>query len=172
MIDFCYEKAKQGDSHDIHRMIEKLHPRISSMASYYARRSGEDADDLAQEAWMGLWEALPDLDIHIGSPDQYLIQRARWRLLDAMKRASTRRYASLEEQTEDQEGRIYPASAFEEACLTEFTGRLKELHRKIVECLLAGFTWREAGVILGCTSANIAYHMRQIRRQYQEWDAH
>ena len=35
--------------------------------------------------------------------------------------------------------------------------------------LLAGFTWREAGDALGCTSANIAYHVRQIRRQYEAW---
>ncbi|HET6453664.1 MAG TPA: class I SAM-dependent methyltransferase [Armatimonadota bacterium] len=29
--------------------------------------------------------------------------------------------------------------------------------------------WREAGNTLGCTSANIAYHVRQIRRRYEEW---
>ena len=33
----------------------------------------------------------------------------------------------------------------------------------------SGWHWREAGRELGCTSANVAYHMRQIRRQYEAW---
>ena len=32
-----------------------------------------------------------------------------------------------------------------------------------------GLTWREAGSVLGCTSANVAYHMRRIRSQYAAW---
>ena len=48
-------------------------------------------------------------------------------------------------------------------------GRLKAPQKAILDCLMAGLTWREAGTALGCTSANIAYHMRQIRRQYEEW---
>jgi hypothetical protein len=32
-------------------------------------------------------------------------------------------------------------------------------------------TWREAGAALGCTSANVAYHMRHIRRRYDEWNS-
>jgi len=35
--------------------------------------------------------------------------------------------------------------------------------------LLRGLTWRETGHALGCTSANIAYHVRQIRRHYEVW---
>ena len=36
----------------------------------------------------------------------------------------------------------------------------------MIEDLLT--TW-EAGSALGCTSANIAYHVRQIRRRYERW---
>ena len=46
---------------------------------------------------------------------------------------------------------------------------MNDRQRAILDCLLAGLTWREAGSVLGCTSANIAYHVRQIRRQYEEW---
>jgi RNA polymerase sigma-70 factor (ECF subfamily) len=49
------------------------------MAVHYARCSGEDADDLRQEAWLGLLEALPNLDVRIGDPEQYLVRYARWR---------------------------------------------------------------------------------------------
>ena len=48
-------------------------------------------EHLKQATWghvvRRLLEALPALDPNIGSPDQYLIQHARWRLLDAIKRA-------------------------------------------------------------------------------------
>jgi len=145
------------------------------MAAYYARCSGEDAEDLLQEAWVGLLESLPQLDTRIGSPEQYLIQRARWRLLDAIKRARVRRCAPLDEETLDQLATRTAATAspmeraLEDACLLEFARQLKPIQRAVLDCLLAGLTWREAGRALGCTSANIAYHVRQIRRAYERW---
>jgi RNA polymerase sigma-70 factor (ECF subfamily) len=138
------------------------------MAAFYARRCGEDADDLLQEAWVGLLEALPELDIRIGRPEQYLIQRARWRLLDSIKHARVRRCSPLDEIADfitspDAETNV------DTACVSEFVGQLKSQHQAVLNCLLNGLTWREAGETLGCSSANIAYHVRQIRRRFQEW---
>jgi RNA polymerase sigma-70 factor (ECF subfamily) len=139
------------------------------MAAYYARCSGEDAEDLLQEAWVGLLESLPLLDVRIGSPEQYLIQRARWRLLDAIKRARVRRCAPLDEELVDPLATSPIDRAVDDASLGEFARQLKPLQRAVLECLLAGYTWREAGRALGCTSANIAYHVRQIRKAYERW---
>jgi RNA polymerase sigma-70 factor (ECF subfamily) len=139
------------------------------MAGYYARRCGEDADDLLQEAWVGLLEALPSLDVRIGCPRQYLIQRARWRLLDAIKRARIRRCAPLDEDAAGTHAGG-PEEAAGQADVDRFLLELKGSHRQIVECLMDGLTWREAGSVLGCTSANVAYHMRQIRAQYHRWN--
>lgn len=148
-------------------IVPRLRPRIEKMASYYARRCGEDADDLLQEAWLGLLQALPALDPRIGSPDQYLIKHARWRLLDAVKRARIRRTAPLDDDYD------LAGPGMEEALSTtsvrEFASGLKAQHRELLACLLAGLTWRETGRVLGCTSANVAYHVRQIRRQYEAW---
>lgn len=148
-------------------IVSRLRPRIEKMASYYARRCGEDADDLLQEAWLGLLQALPALDPRIGSPEQYLIKHARWRLLDAVKRARVRRTLPLEDDYDP------PAPGTEDALDTahvkDFASGLKAQHRELLECLLAGLTWRETGRVLGCTSANVAYHVRQIRRQYEAW---
>lgn len=146
-----------------------LRPRLVSMAAYYARCSGEDTEDLLQEAWVGLLEALPQLDPRIGSPEQYLIQRARWRLLDAVKRARLRRCAPLEEESVERPSSVGADGALSEACVWEFIRQLTPIQRAVVECLLAGLTWREAGQALGCTSANIAYHVRRIRRRYERW---
>jgi len=57
------------------------------------------------------------------------------------------------------------------ASTREFVSQLKASQRDVLECLLAGLTWREAGTVLGCTSANVAYHVRQIRRQYEAWSS-
>ena len=96
-MNSLFERASAGDAHATRMVVDSLRPRLAKMAAYYARRTGEEADDLLQEAWLGLLEALPGLDVRIGSPEQYLIHQARWRLLDAVRRASTRRFAPLDD---------------------------------------------------------------------------
>lgn len=173
---FCYQAARDGNPIATAALVEALRPRLLSMACYYARCSHEDPDDLLQEAWLGLLEALQYLDLGIGSPEQYLIQRAKWRLLDAIKRARVRRCDSLHgtewEQTEpDVESAASLETVLIAAHIEQFTQQLKATQRAVLGCLLAGLTWRETGCVLGCTSANIAYHVRQIRRHYETWNS-
>jgi RNA polymerase sigma-70 factor (ECF subfamily) len=167
----CLERARSGDRDAIVAVIEALRPRLEKMAAYYARRCGEDADDLLQEAWLGLLEALPAVDLRIGTPEQYLIKRAKWRLLDAVKRARLRRCAPLEEDALEAIEAPPLEDVMAGAVVQEFLGQLKASQRAVLECLLDGLTWREAGRVLGCTSANVAYHVRQIRRRYESWSA-
>ena len=164
----CIERARGGDPLATKHLVEALLPRIRKMAYYYARCCGEDPDDLLQEAWVGFLEGLKEIDLTIGRPEQYLIQRARWHMLDAIKRARVRRCAPLETE-EVKAPTMSHESAVGEACVSEFAGRLQNNQRAVLDCLLDGLTWREAGSTLGCTSANIAYHVRQIRRRYEEW---
>lgn len=168
-MNCCIENAIDGDPTATEELVEELRPRIASMAGYYARCTGEDPDDLLQEAWVGLLQALPELNTCIGSPEQYLIRHARWRLLDAVKRARVRRCAPLDDFTDDCLPHPAPESAIESAFVSEFAERLKESQRAVLGCLMDGLTWREAGEALGCTSANVAYHVRQIKRQYAVW---
>jgi RNA polymerase sigma-70 factor (ECF subfamily) len=160
-----FELAACGDTAAADHIVRSLRPRIARMAAYYARRCGEDADDLLQEAWLGLLEALPQLDTRIGSPDQYLIQRARWRLLDAVKRARLRRCGRFEDLPEGG----YTPELLDGAAVREFASRLAAPQRRVLAFLLAGYTWRETGAALRCTSPNIAYHVRQIKKRYVEW---
>lgn len=167
-INHCIERARGRDPSAVAALVEALRPRIVKMAAYYARCCGEDPDDLLQEAWVGLLEALPSLDLRIGAPEQYLIQCARWRLLDAIKHARVRRTVPLEDSAINSVA--HPnVPAEDSAYLSEFTGQLNATQRAVLDCLLEGLTWREAGHTLGCTSANIAYHVRKIRRCYREW---
>jgi RNA polymerase sigma-70 factor (ECF subfamily) len=167
-MDDPFERARGGDPAALAALVLALRPRLEKMAAFYARRCGEEPDDLLQEAWLGLLEALPSLDVRIGAPEQYLIRRAKWRLLDWIKRSRLRRCASLEEAAV--ETRVFPSEEVQEAVLVgAFLERLNPTQKKLLRCLLRGLTWRETGRVLGCTSANVAYHVRRIRRQYQDW---
>lgn len=164
------ERATFGDRTATSEVVESLRPRLERMAAYYARRCGEDTDDLLQEAWLGVLEAIPGLDLRIGCPEQHLIKRARWRLLDAIRRQRVRRCQSLDGELERDPGLEPACQAVDGANVDEFKSQLTSTQRRIVECLLEGLTWRETGSVLGCTSANVAYYMRQIRRRYEDWD--
>ena len=165
----AFARARHGDPAAVDAVVECLRPRLTRMALFYAGRVEEDADDLLQEAWLGLLDALPALDLGIGSPEQYLIQRARWRLLDAVKRGRVRRCLPLNESAHELLPDPGGDAAHGLAMLAEFGRCLKPSQAAILECLLAGLTWREAGERLGCSSANVAYHVRQMQARYGEW---
>ena len=130
MLYSCINRARCGDATATENLIEALRPRISKMAAYYSRCSGEDVDDLLQEAWIGLLEALPSLDMRIGSPEQHLIARARWRLLDAIKRAKVRRCTPLDDaQTQISLNGSFSESPASEVLAAEFAGGLRPVHR-------------------------------------------
>jgi len=139
------------------------------MAAYYAHRCGEDADDLTQEAWLALLEALPELDLEVGQPEQYLIARARWRMLDIIKRERIRRCAPLDDDLHSLAEPRVDDHAADAAYASEFARQLGPTQRRVLECLLSGLTFRQTGEMLGCASANVAYHVRKIRRSYEEW---
>lgn len=155
--------------------LARLQPRLEKMARHYARRCGEDADDLIQEAWVGLLQGLRELDPRIGDPYQYLAMRAKWRVLDAIKRARVRRTEALDEagsRVLDVPGRARsctdgPAA---HADTQDFARELSGTQREILGCLMDGLTWREAGARLGCSSANVNYHVQEIRRRYERWN--
>lgn len=162
------QKATAGDPVALEAVVEALRPTIAKLASYYAQRSGEDADDLLQEALVALLEAVHVVNIDIGRPEQYLIKRAKWRVLDVIKRSRVRRSAPLDDEPIELED-SGAQNAFQDVLIQEFACQLNATQRAVLEYLLGGHTLREVGKALGCTSANIAYYIRQIRRRYVEW---
>ncbi len=149
--------------------IRLMSPRLWSMARHYALRSKMEPEDLYQEACLGVLLGLEDLDPTIGSARQYLLKRARWRILDVVKKEVPKRNISNEDsekvdevfiQEDDCEGRFRN---------DEFLERLSRMQRNIVIHLMEGCTWQETGRRLGCSSPNVAYHVRDIRRRLQDW---
>ena len=165
----CLSRARTGDAPALQEVYATLQQRLARMADYYARHCREEADDLRQEAWLGVFEALPQLDVRIGDPEQYLLRYARWRLLDAVRRSLRHDPPLMLDEQVDADDMM--PDVLDTLEMRGFLARLTPIQRKIVACLLAGCTWREAGDALGCTSANVAYHVRRIIACYESWHA-
>lgn len=164
------KQAQNGDERAVNHLVSLLWTRIERMAGYYANRCREDSGDLMQEAWLGALDALKNVDMETGDPRQYLLKHAKWRILDYLKWSRRRRHEPIEDLEllwlEDME-----SDTIAHADCSEFLNQLSVKQRELLEYLLTGDTWREAAGKLGCTSANVAYYMRQIRQAYLRWAA-
>jgi RNA polymerase sigma factor (sigma-70 family) len=158
------QEARQGLPLARRELARHFHPRLARMVHHYARRTGEDADDLLQEAWIIFFEALAQVDTAIGQPEHYLLRRTRWGVVDALRRARLRRAEPLEDAPE-------PSDQACEVPLADFLERLTEAQRRVASGLLAGLTFRELGSQLDCTSANIAYHVQKLREEHGRWSS-
>lgn len=141
--------------------LEQLAPRLRKLAGHYARCTGLDRDDLLQEAFCGLVQAWQILDERIGEPRQFLIRHARWHVLTYARRSRYRRMDRLPHALIIEDAELSAADLHVDVA----EARLSPVQRHIVRCLVSGMTWRETGEALRCSSANIAYHVRQIRRR-------
>jgi RNA polymerase sigma-70 factor (ECF subfamily) len=137
------------------------------MAAYFGRHTGVDEDDLRQEAWLAVLETLPRLDLTVGAPEQHLLKRAKWRILDTVRRQRRRMHLPLAEA----EAQAITFDSMPGIDLAEILTRLTTIQRRILRALMEGYTWREAGAHVGCTSANVAYHVRRIREVYRAMDS-
>jgi len=161
--------ASAGDPIAVANVTDNLRPRLTKMAAFYARNTGEDTDDLLQEAYVGLLEALAKVDLSIGDPEQFLLKHARWRLLDAAKRWRRRRCEALDDDRVDLQPTTDWDTEVSELWVDDFARQLKPTQQAILRYLLIGMTWREAGEGLGFSSANVAYHVKQMQKTYIQW---
>ena len=157
------EKAQSGAIPAQSALVVELEGPIGRMASYFGRITGFDEDDLRQEAWVAILEMLPKLDLSIGTPEQHLIKRARWRILDTIRKQQRRRHSHLSDLDAEAISWSDPPGDFDIGPLLDV---LTPIQRRILRGLLEGYTWREVGTQLGCSSANVAYHVRRIRETY------
>jgi RNA polymerase sigma factor (sigma-70 family) len=145
------------------RLVDTIQTRIEKMAVYFGRRCGVDEDDLRQEAWVAVLEMMPRLDMSVGQPEQHLLKRARWRMLDNIRRQRRRQHIGLEDVHPTMASYLDPRNNVDIGALM---ARLTLIQQRILRGLMEGYTWREVGDIVGCTSANVAYHVRRIREVY------
>jgi RNA polymerase sigma factor (sigma-70 family) len=168
MMKQLIARAQKGDPEARQRLVAALRPRLTSMARYYARCCHEDYDDLLGEAWFAVFDALGITNLSIGEPDQFLLKRARWRILDYIKWARRRRCGEYEPDREPETTADVAPAVVEEALIAKIAEGLSDTQQAVLQHLLRGETWREVAGHLGCSSANVAYHVRQIRSRAAE----
>jgi RNA polymerase sigma factor (sigma-70 family) len=149
--------------------VSALEDRVRSLAGHYSRLTRQDRHDLEQEAWLHIFTALETIDSDAQMTPSYLVQLARWRLLDAARR--------WQRQHRDSDLASMPIEAHHSVkhdtssvYVDEFLEELNPKQRAIVDALLEGATWRETGSRLGFSSANVGRHLRTIQARYQEYD--
>jgi len=137
------------------------------MARYYARRSNVDSDDLLQEAWCAVFEALPETRLHIGSPQEYLLRRARWAILDYLKWSLRRQMAPLDDYQGEDVRAATEAETVLRLAVDKLADQMTPMQQNVLDLLIAGESCTSAADRLGCTTANVSYHLGQVRRQMQ-----
>jgi RNA polymerase sigma factor (sigma-70 family) len=149
-------------------LVEALRPRLCSLARHYARKGNLEYEDLLQEAWCAVFTALPETRLHIGSPEQFLLKRARWAVLDYLKWSLRRQMLPLEDDY--LEAGVPAQTPLVELGVTleRVAADLTPIQQRVMQLLLAGDTCTSAAAQLGCTTANVSYHLGQVRRAVEK----
>jgi RNA polymerase sigma factor (sigma-70 family) len=158
------KQARFGDSRSREAVVRHLQPRVESCSRYYSRRCSVDADDLKQEMWLGIFQALERVDVSIGDPVQYLLAHGRFALLTSLRR---RRVPNADVEAAEQLPAMESVEQYvvEDQTIRGFVRALDDTANRIVSYLMEGHTRSDAARMLGCTPANITYHLRRVSRQ-------
>lgn len=160
------ELAREGNKRAQEIVQDALRERVQRTAGHYANLTGLDADDLQQEMWLGICCGLQVVDTTIGEPLCYLYLRGKWRLLEAIRRSNRERADSLDLNLET----LCHYALEEEVAATDlawrFRSQLDEQQRAIFDGLLAGHMQKELAKALGCSAANVSYHVQRIRARF------
>ncbi|MFN3648300.1 MAG: sigma factor [Armatimonadota bacterium] len=166
-LSHVIERAREGDSRAREQISELLRDRVLRTAGHYAALTGMDRDDLQQEMWLGMMLGLQQVDVNIGDPLCYLFLRGKWRLLEAIRRSQRERAESLEAGAAIPERKSFEEDVFSRWLAGQLSTRLRGPQRDILHGLLQGCLQEELAQSLGCTAANVSYHVRKIREGYR-----
>ena len=147
--------------------MRQLNPQVMRTAGFYSRSTGLDRDDLCQEMRLGILLGLQQVDLEIGDPLYYLCLRGRWRVLEFIRRSRDQR-KTQPLAVDPACGTRTDAFAYAHWIVDRLGGSLPPRQQFILDGLLAGARQDEMANVLGCTPANVAYHVRRIREQYQQ----
>lgn len=161
------ERARNGEAAATGAVVEGLRGRIARLAAYYASRSAEEPGDLEQEAWVAVLEAIPRVRLDVGDPRQYLIKAGRWRMLNYLNEQAGRRHDAIPDDFDEPIAAQAPARAATGEVLDRIFERLTDRQAVVLRALLAGHTSAEIARLLGCSTANIAWHVGRIRDVYR-----
>ena len=159
-------RAKSGDRAAREALAAALRDRVRRACRRYASfLTHVEPGDLEQEMWYGVFSALPEVDLSIGDPSEFLLQRGRFAMLDSLKkRRQEPRPPEHFEQAPDR-GNV-ERQVLGQRAVDELVHSLGERQQVIVSYLLQDFTRAEIARMLDCTPANMTYHVNRIGDVY------
>src|SRR4051812_7337722 len=166
-LSHVIERARRGDRLARQEVSDLLKDRVQRTAGHYAGLTGMDRDDLQQEMWLGMLLGLEQVDVTIGDPLCYLFLRGKWRLLEAIRRSERERAEPLEAGAGVAERAAFEDEIFSRWVAGQLGSRLRGPQRDILRGLMQGYQQEELARSLGCTAANVSYHVRKIREGYR-----
>lgn len=161
------EQARTGNARARQQIHDLLRDRVVRTAGHYASLTGMDREDLQQEMWLGMLIGLQQVDVNIGDPLYYLFLRGKWRLLEAIRRSERERADSLDAEVSVPDRAIFEDEVCNRWMTVQLAARLRGPQRQILQGLLQGHLQEELAQRLGCTAANVSYHVRKIREGYR-----
>jgi len=166
-LSHTIERARRGDAAARQTISDLLRERVLRTAGHYASLTGMDRDDLQQEMWLGMLIGLQQVDVTIGDPLCYLFLRGKWRLLEAIRRSERERAEPLDAGDCLPERGSFEDEVHHRWITGQLGARLRGPQREILNGLMQGYRQEELAQSLGCTAANVSYHVRKIREGYR-----
>ncbi len=152
-------------STEFHQLIEQYQNLVMALIRrYYGGRLGEQAEDLAQQVWVKLWERFKKNENNIVNFKSYLYRTVQTTLWDAIRSLDQVEGAELPEVesvgASSDEERVHAQLAVEQL-LTSLSPEESQMMR----AYLKGFTNQEISVLLGCSEGRVRNLLTRIKKK-------
>lgn len=178
-------RSRAGDVEALEELLEIYRPLVMSRASAY-RVKGLDIDDFAQEAMIGLYQAISTYDPARGTPFAALAEMTvehrlidRWRKAQRDKDKAFQEALSLEtplagdrdltlgqtlQADSDPEDLVVAAERFRRV-MDFFEAELSAYEREVAKARLRGQSYKEIATELGRREKSIDAALQRVRRK-------
>lgn len=178
-------RSRAGDTDALEELLEIYRPLVMSRASSY-RVKGLDIDDFAQEAMIGLYQAISTYDPARGTPFAALAETTvenrlidRWRKAKRDKDKAIQEALSLEtpvtddrevtlgqtlEADSDPEDLVLAAERFRQV-MDFFEAELSAYEQQVAKARMRGQSYKEIATELGRREKSIDAALQRVRRK-------
>ena len=163
-----------AQSHDAMRELIQRHARLVRACARPLFLTGGDNEDLVQEGMIGLLDAIRSYEAERETPfEAYAALCIRRRMISAVRAASARKHAPLNESVPLDEPRRIGSDPEAELLSRERTreltealrARLTPTERSVLELYLDGFSYREISQRVGRPPKSVDNAVQRIRRK-------
>lgn len=168
------QRAQQGDESAFRELVERYQRRTYWIA-YNMLHSYEQAQDIAQEAFLRVFRNLPRFDTHKNFYT-WLYQIVVNLCIDRLRRASHARSVELSEIGGLTDPKPDPSEATDRRDLRERVlrtlDRLPDRYKAVLVLRdIQGFSGNEIAEIVGCTNATVRWRLHRARKLFKDvWE--